>query len=253
MSFLWNELFFRPIYNILIWIISVLPGYSLGWAIVILTLIIRTILYIPTFKSLKAQTSMQEIQPKIQELKKKYKNDSQKLSEETMKLYKEHGVNPCGSCLPILIQMPILIAVFQVLRVKNSVDNAKYLYPFLAGFDFEKVDLSFYWVHNLLDPEKIALPILVGLAQFVSTWLMQKKAAKNKPKKQKNNNGKVNPLEEMEMATKMMTYMLPLMVAWFAYSYPAGLALYWFVSTLFSIAQQYMLQRHKEALQAKKQ
>jgi YidC/Oxa1 family membrane protein insertase len=171
-----------------------------------------------------------------------------------MKLYKEHGVNPCGSCLPILIQMPILIAVFQVLQVKNSIDNAKYLYPFLTGFDFEKIQTSFFWVNDLIEPERIVLPILVGLSQFVSVWLMQRKAAQMKPKKPKTDKkGSVNPMEEMEMATKMMTYVLPFMVAWFAYTYPAGLALYWFVSTLFSILQQFLLQRHKEALQAKKQ
>lgn len=255
MIFIWNEVFFKPIYNILIWIVSMLPGHNLGWAIVILTILIRVLLYIPTYKALRAQTNMQELQPKIQDLRKKYKNDQQKLSEETLKLYKENGVNPCGSCLPIIIQMPILIAVFQVLRIGATSDTSEYLYTFLQNFDYNMVVHSFYWVSDLTVPEKLILPILVGLTQFISMWLMQHHSKKNNLQSQKKSKKKQNipdPAKEMEMATKMMTYVLPFMVAWFAYQYPAGLALYWFVSTLFGIGQQFLLQRRRETLKQEK-
>lgn len=106
----------QPLYNILTLIASVLPTHDLGLAIILLTLLIKTVLLGPTLKSMKAGAKMQEIQPKLKEIQEKYKGNQTKISEETMKLWKEHKVNPFGSCLPILIQMPILFGLFYVIK-----------------------------------------------------------------------------------------------------------------------------------------
>jgi len=257
MSFLWNELFFKPIFNVLILLLTILPGMNLGVAIIALTLIIRTILFFPMRSSLKTQAGMQEIQPKIAELKKKHKDNPQRLSEETMKLYKEHGVNPCGSCLPLLIQMPFLIAVFRVLRLDLSGDVGYLLYPFLSHVDFTQINIHFLWIKDLTESKDIVLALMVGLAQFVSMWLMQanskkmkEKMSKGKPLKKKKNQ---DVPDQMEMMSKSMTYMMPFMIGYFAYTYPPGLGIYWFVSTVFGIVQQYYLNKQRAALMDNKQ
>lgn len=255
MSFLWNELFFKPIFNFLVLLLTILPGFNLGIAIVALTIVIRLILYIPMSSSLKTQAGMQEIQPKINDLKKRHKDNPQKLSEETMKLYKEHGVNPCGSCLPLLIQMPFLIAVFQVLKLNMLEDHTALLYGFFTGIDFSQLNMHFLWVKDLSIAGDIALGVMVGVAQFVSMWLMQisskrikAKMETNKPQKKKKEG---DMPDQMEMMNKTMLYMMPVMIGYFAYSYPAGLGIYWLISTLFGIAQQYFLNKKRETLMVK--
>ncbi len=111
-SWLWATIFYQPIYNALMYLVSVLPSHDLGWAIIILTLLMRTILLIPSHRGLKSQRKMQELQPKLNHLKEKYKDNQQMLTQQTMLLWKEHKVNPLSSCLPLVIQIPILIALY---------------------------------------------------------------------------------------------------------------------------------------------
>lgn len=248
LSLVWNEVFYRPIYNFLIWLVSVVPGHELGLGIIILTIVIRLILLVPTYRSLSHQKSLQELQPKIKALKEKHKDDQQQLAQETMKLYKEHGVNPCGSCLPLIIQMPFLIAVFQVLRSGLDQSSAHLLYPFLSSFDLGVIDVMFFG-RDLTQPEKFVLPLLVTVLTFGSMKLSQARQQK-KVHDITPHGSKKEPktMQEMEIATKMMTYMMPIMIGYFAMQYPAGLALYWTIATLFSVFQQLVLNKRREAL-----
>lgn len=239
---LWDEVLLRPIYNLLLWLTTLMPGHSLGLAIIVLTLLIRVILFFPTYSSLKQQKSLQQLQPKINAARTKYANDQQKQAEEVMKLYKEHGVHPCGSCLPVLIQLPFLYAVFAVLR--NGLDPAytHYLYSSFANFDLSTINTSFLGI-NLTSPDLYILPILTGVTQFISMKLAQvKQKAKVRDITPKDSQ-EPKQMKEMEQATNSMMYLLPLLLAWFARSYPAGLSLYWIFSTLFGIGQQMILNR----------
>lgn len=239
---LWDELLLRPIYNLLLWLTTWMPGHSLGLSIILLTLLIRVVLFFPTYSSLKQQKSLQQLQPKINAVRAKHAQDQQKQAEEVMKLYKEHGVHPCGGCLPVLIQLPFLYAVFAVLRNGLDPSYTHFLYASLANFDLHSINVYFLGL-DLTHPDLYILPILTGVAQFVQMKLAQVKQKAKVHDITPKDSQEPKQMKEMEQATNSMVYMLPLLLAWFARSYPAGLALYWIFSTLFGIGQQIILNR----------
>jgi len=226
-------LFYKPIYNGLIYLTSVMPGYDLGFAIIILTIIIRTILLVPSHKAMLAQKKLQSIQPKLEKIKEKYKNDQQRIATETMAVWKEAKVNPFGSCLPLLLQFPFLIALFYVIKGGLNPDKAHLLYTTYENFQLTDVNVLFLGILNLTKADIIVLPVLVGGLQF-----LQMKLAMNKTPNKSTNN-------EMAMATNMMTYILPIMIGVFTASLPAGVGLYWGASTAYAIVQQIFINRSK--------
>lgn len=229
-SGLWYDFLYRPFYNILVWLITVLPGSSLGLAIIILTLLVRLVLFFPSYKALASQQKMQEMQPKLDALRKKYKDDQQMLAQETMKLWKEHNVNPMGNCLPLLIQFPILLAMFYVVSSGISPATADALYTFQASFDFSVMETHFLGFLELTEKNMIWLPILVGGLQFLQMHLTFSKKTTTAP----------SPLGSSQA---IMQYALPAMIAVFTASVPAGVGLYWGTSTLFAILQQLVINK----------
>lgn len=241
-GYLWGTFFYQPIYNALIYIVSLVPGHNLGLAIILLTLILRLILFIPSQRGLESQRKLQELQPRIKKLQDKYKDNQQKLAQETFALYKEYKVNPFGSCLPLLIQLPILIGLFYVIQTGLNPDNVHLLYAPLQGFDLSLIDSNFLGILNLQQKEVFVLPLIVAALQFgqMKLALTKKKkpeeAAKEKSKKLDKKGPQAG--KEMQMASEMMVYVLPIMIALFTASVPSGVGIYWGTSTLFGIAQQ---------------
>jgi len=232
---LWLEGLYKPIFNTLIFLISILPNYSLGWAIILLTFLIKLILLAPNQKALKAQKQMQKVQPQLDALKKKHKDNPQKLAEETMKIWQKHKVNPMSSCLPMLIQFPVLIALFYV--VKNGLDfiNPQLLYGSLKGFDAFLIEPVFLGLIDLTKINILVLPIIIGLLQFGQMRLTLGKSIKNAPTN-----------SPMPMMNKTMIYFMPLLIAFFTASLPAAVGFYWGASTLFGIGQQLVVNRSKD-------
>ncbi len=228
-------IFYRPIYNALIFLTSIMPRHDLGLAIILLTLIIRTILLIPSQKAMKSQKKMQEIQPRLEEIKKKYKGDQQKIAMETMSIWKEAKVNPMGSCLPILMQFPFLIALFYVIKGGLNPDNTYLLYAQYSSFTLHDISVNFFGILDLTKANLYVLPLVVGGLQF---WQMKLSMAKKAAKKSKDKDGKKPKKNEMAMATNTMTYIMPIMIAVFTASLPAGVGLYWGTSTAYGIVQQ---------------
>jgi YidC/Oxa1 family membrane protein insertase len=189
---------------------------SAGIAVIILTIVFKTILLPLTVKSLRSMSSMQELQPKIKDLQKKYAKDRQKLSAETMKLYQEHGVNPAAGCLPMILQVPIFFGLYFAIRALSSHGGGVWTEPFL-------------WLPNLAkaDPYKI-LPILAGVFQFVQTRMARPA-----------NQGKAADPQQQMMNT-MMGFM-PIMVVVFGWSFASGPVIYWTVSAIYSAVQQYFI------------
>lgn len=228
----WNTLLYQPIFNTLFFFIAKLPGHSLGWAVILLTLIIKLILLVPNHKALKSQKQMHRIQPQLDALRQKYKNDPQRLSQETMALWKKHKVNPMGSCLPMLIQFPILIALFYVVRDGLNVVSPDLFYEPLRYFDASMVNPVFLNIIDLTKRNFIVLPLIVGGLQFVqirmSLGRVQNKSAAN---------------PALPMMNQMMLYVMPLMIAVFTASLPAAVGLYWGTSTLFSMIQQWVINK----------
>ncbi|PIT87101.1 MAG: hypothetical protein COU31_04995 [Candidatus Magasanikbacteria bacterium CG10_big_fil_rev_8_21_14_0_10_40_10] len=221
---------YQPIFNFLVWLYNIIPGQDVGVVIIIITVLIRLALYPMTSKSIKAQRSLQDLQPKMNEIKAKYKDDKQKQTQAIMELYKNNKVNPFGSCLPLLIQLPILIALYKVLQDGlKSTDLSANLYSFVSNPGHLN-PLSFGFI-NLATPN-IVLAVMAGAAQF---WQAKTMIRRQAPKE-----AGVGAKDEnmMAMMNKQMLYFMPAFTVFIGLSLPAGLTLYWFFSTLLMAIQQ---------------
>ncbi len=232
-------------------LLTMLYGFThnYGVAIILLTIFIRLILYPLMQKQMVSMREMQKIQPLMKAVQEKYKNDKERLNKELMALYKEHKVNPMSGCLPLLIQMPILILLFQTLRV------FKYHIP-----NTEIIDGGFLWIANQVEIIKDGLPVIVGglaapeqlislgdgifglsyigILPFLvggSMYIQQKMTSTS------GTTGKDGG--STQQTQKMMTIMMPLMIGFMSFSLPSGLTLYWFTSTLLGIGQQYLINK----------
>ncbi len=253
-GYLWTMLFYQPLFNFLILLIQIVPGKDLGLAIILLTILIRTILLIPSQNALKSQRKLQEIQPKLARVKEQHKENQEMLAMETMKIWKEHKVNPLGSCLPMLIQFPVLIALYYVIRNGLNPDNVYLLYPQLKDFVFENIHTNFLNLMELTKINLFVLPLIVGGLQFLQMKLALIRTS-NVKKTQKNDEKKKvkdkPAADEMEIANKMMIYVMPVMIALFTASTPSGVGLYWAVSTTYGICQQLVVNRQSERSKTK--
>lgn len=228
---LYQTILYIPLFNLLVFFYNMVPGHDLGLAIILLTLATRIILSPFFVQSIKAQRAMQAIQPKLDALKEKYKDSKEKLGPAIMALYKQEKVSPFSSCLPLLIQLPFLIAVYQVFisgLTKNSFDK---LYSFVANpgslnpLAFGFLDLS---------EKSVVIAVLAGLAQF---W-----QSKSMMSQKSNKLGQLTSSNPMANAmTKQMTYFMPVLTVFIGATLPAGLTFYWFLTTLFSALQQVLL------------
>jgi YidC/Oxa1 family membrane protein insertase len=230
--YVYNLIFYQPLFNGLIWLYNNISGHDIGLAILFLTIVIRVILFPLYYQSIKSQKALQEIQPKVEALKKQYANEKEKLAQEMMNLYKNDKVNPFSSCLPLLIQFPFLIAVYQVFRKGLSSQGFEMLYPFVAVP--AHINTMFLGFINLAVPS-LALAVLAGAAQFWQTKMLMA----NKPPliKGKEIEGSKDE-KSMAMINKQMIYFMPIFTVIFGASMPAGLTLYWFTTTLLMALQQ---------------
>jgi len=225
---IWNLIAMQPMINTLI----VLTHYlfnSFGLAIIVLTLIVNGLMFPLTRKQIRASKSMQDLQPRIAELQKKYPKDKEKLAREQMKLFKESGVSPAGCLLPLLIQMPIWIALFQsVMRVlavipENLVGLSPYLYSWPVVFSTLPLNNEFLWLNLAVGDMFLAL--LVG----GTMWVQQKMVM----------TPTVDPRQQTQ--SSIMLWMMPIMFAFLTLSFPSGLALFWVTSNVFRISIQYFV------------
>ncbi|MFA6521864.1 MAG: YidC/Oxa1 family membrane protein insertase [Candidatus Gracilibacteria bacterium] len=241
----WRKTFraalYQPIYNVLVLMISIAPGSDLGFAIILLTILIRLVLLIPSQHAIVSQRKMQELQPKLAEVRKKYAGNQERIAQETMALWKNHKVNPFSSCLPILVQFPVLIALFYVIQNGLNPDNINLVYGPLKNVDLTNVHTNFLGMLELTRMNTFVLPLIVGALQFAQLKLATAIKKKKDEKEPKTDDKK--PGSEMDTANKMMTYVMPVMIAVFTASVPAGVGLYWGISTLFAIGQQVVANR----------
>jgi len=235
---IFNTILYQPLYNLLIWLYDVLPGNDIGLAIIGLTIIIKVVLLPLSQKSIKSQKEMQQLQPKLEALKKKYKNDKQRLSEETMKLYKEQKVNPLSSCLPLLIQLPFLIAVYQVFRTGLANSGLEMLYPFVANPG--SVNPISFGLINLAEPSMV-LAALAAISQFFQARMLP-----TTPQPKKVTAGSKDE-SMMANVNKSMKFAMPLITLIIGMQLPGGLALYWLITTALTVLQQFILFRKKDS------
>lgn len=230
MAQLFNLILYQPIFNALVFLYNIVPGHDIGIAIILLTIVIKLVLYPFSIQAIKSQKALQELQPKLEELKRKYKGQKERLAQEMMLLYKREKVNPLSSCLPLLIQLPFLIAVFQVFRTGLNDESLNLLYPFIENPGHLN-SITF----GIIDLAKVSIPlaILTGAAQFVQTKMLSTKKVPKVP------GSKDEGI--MTAMNKQMLYFMPLLTVFIGTSLPAGLMFYWLVTTILTIIQQYFM------------
>ena len=228
----WDIIAIQPLTNVLITLAHYLFN-SFGLAIIALTLIIRGAMYPLTMKQLRSSKKMQDLQPRLAEVQKKYKNDKERLAQEQMRLYKESGVNPLGCLLPMLVQMPIWIALYQsIFRVlggfpESLIDLSQYLYNWPVNYIAMPVNNQFLWF-DLAKPDPLyILPIIVGGTMWVQQKMTMSVSASADP--------------QQKTQGQIMLWMMPIMFAFMTISFPSGLALYWVASNIISIVMQYFV------------
>ncbi|MEK7116272.1 MAG: YidC/Oxa1 family membrane protein insertase [Patescibacteria group bacterium] len=233
---LFNTFIFQPILNLLIWLYNVLPGNDMGLAIIALTVIVKLVLYPFSAAQIKQQRALQELQPKIDEVRKRLANDKEGQAKELMELYKKEKVNPASSCLPLLIQLPIFIGLFNALRDGLASHSLNLLYPFIAHPG--TINNTLFGIVNLSKPN-IVLAILAGAVQFWQSWQIFRKPSPAAPPPPEVAGSEGAKDESMaSIMNKQMMYVMPLVTVFIGFSFPGGLALYWVVMSLLQVAQQ---------------
>jgi len=236
-TFAYTEFLFRPLFNLLVGITNLLPTHSVGLAIIAVTVLIRILLLPSAIHQARHmhnnQQKMTGLKDKLKEINEKFKDDQTKKAEATMKLYKEAGVNPLGGCLPLLIQLPILIALYRVFLIGLGSDTWHYLYSFVS--DPQSIQMMFFGV-NLGEPS-LLLGIIAGLAQFFQMRYLTSATPPPAP------GGNEDSAKMMASFQKNMMYIFPVMTVFIAMQLPSALALYWLVATVFAIGQQYFIKR----------
>lgn len=235
MSQIFHTIFYEPILNLLVFLYNIIPGHDIGIAIILMTVIIKAILLPLSKQSIKSQKSLQNLQPKIDELKKKYAGNKEELGRAMMQLYKEEKVNPFSSCLPLLIQLPFLWAVFIVFRDGLSNQALNGIYSFIARP--EAINPISLGLVDLSKPN-IVLAVLAGAAQFWQAKMMVTRRPEVKGPGSKDE-------DMMAMMNKQMIYMMPILTVVIGMTFPGGLALYWLVTTILTALQQLYLFKHK--------
>ena len=236
---LFHVALYQPLFNVLVLIYQYLPSHDFGIAIIILTILIRILIYPVMVKSIKSQKIMTELQGRIKEIQKRFKGDKEKQTTEIMALYKREKINPFGMYIPLIIQFIVLIAFYRVVYNGLRPESMKELYRFISNPG--SINPTFLGLIDLSKANFI-IAILAGITQFVQTKMMSPKVKKD--------SGGDKTAQMSEIMQKQMTYFLPLITVVFLVKLPAVIGVYWVVTSIFSIFQQYIIinkEKDKEA------
>jgi YidC/Oxa1 family membrane protein insertase len=238
MATIFHELVYQPIYNILIFIYNIIPGGDFGVAIIVMTILLKVILIPLSKKQIQSQKRMQEIQPELKKIQAKYKDDKERQTKEVMKFYKENKVNPFSGCLPIIVQLIFLIAIYRVIiNISNAglvVDGGD-LYSFVKTPG--EINKIFLGIVDLLKPS-IPIAILAAAAQFWQTKLMMNKQG-SKVDLFRRDKKEINTEPDFsEIMNKQMMILGPALTLFIGIKFAAALSVYWLFSTIFSVIQQ---------------
>jgi YidC/Oxa1 family membrane protein insertase len=251
MTELFSFIVYDPLYNILVYFYDTIALQDFGLAIIATTLVLKGVLYPLSKKQIESQKKMQDIQPKIKEIQKKYKDDKERQAKELMGFYKKNKVNPLGGCLPLVVQLIFLIAIYRILLNISEAEllvNEQILYGFVSNPGH--VDPLFLGMLDLSRPNVI-LAVVTAIAQYWQTKMLMDKHVKQKEEKkkesEKENKKQGNEPDFASMMTKQMLYIGPALTLFIGMTFAAGLMLYWLTSTIFMIVQQkiFLIQEKK--------
>lgn len=240
-SYIWHTFFFDPVYNTLVFFIDVIPGGDVGLAIIATVLLVKTILLPVSIKAAKTQRVMKEIEPKLKEIKEKFKDDRQQQAQEMMVIYKEAGMNPFASIFLIFLQIPIIIALYFSVYSGGGVAlpeiNTDILYSFIITP--AEVTMNFLGMFDITE-RSIWLALAAGATQFIHIHLSMPKLAPKEADAEPN--FKDDFMRNMQL---QMRFVMPILIVVVAYSISAAIALYFVVSNLTMIAQEFWVRKHR--------
>ncbi len=228
---IWNTFFYEPLYNGLIFLTGIVPGGDVGIAVILLTLIVKTALFPVSHKSIRTQVKMRELEPELKKLKEKHKDKTEQ-AKATMELYKKHEVSPFSGCLSIIIQIPVILALYYVF-FKGLGFNHGALYSFVKMPEI--INQNFLGLIDM-HGKNLFLAVLAALSQYVQAKISMPPI----PPAQENASFKDDLARSMQL---QMKYFMPVLVFVFSYSISSAIALYWFVSNLFSIGQELFVKK----------
>lgn len=236
-SKIFHTLFYDPIYNGLIFLVSNFSWMDLGMAVICITIIVKLILFPLTKSSIKTQIKVKEVEPEVNRLKKEYEDDRETQARKIMELYKENEINPFASFLTLLIQLPILFALYFVF-VKGGLPtvDVDILYSFIQVPDV--IDKTTFLGFIDITQKSFILAVLAGVSQFFQIRLVMPEI---KPKKTGTNDFKEDLIRNMQL---QMKYVLPVFIFFIAYSFISALALYWVTSNIFMIGQELYIRKN---------
>lgn len=232
MQTLWDTFLYEPLHNALVFLIGVIPGGDVGLAVIALTIIVKLVLFPLSQKSVVSQIAMKAIEPDIQKIKEEYKDDKQEQAKKTFELYKEKGVNPFSGCLVLIVQLPIIFALYYVFY-RGLTITGEGLYSFVKIP--EVINTNFLGILDVTS-KSIVLAILTGISQF----FQMKYAMPSTPP----SNGEKSFANDFAKSMNFqMKYILPVFIAIVSYTISAAVALYWLTSNLFAIGQEIYVRR----------
>jgi len=229
---MFNTIFYEPIYNALVFLVGITPGGDIGLAIILLTIIIKFILLPLHRKAIVSQIKLKQLEPKINEIKEKYK-DKKEQAAKTFELYKQEKINPLSGCLPIIIQLPIIFALYKVFLNGFDFSSVEHLYSFIKAP--ESININFLGIFDL-SARNLFLAVLAGVTQYFQIDLAVKRnpTVKNDGSMQANIGNMMN---------KQMKYFMPIFVAFISYQISGAIALYWSVNNIFTTIQEVIINR----------
>jgi len=237
---LFNTIIYEPLYNGLIFLLTIIPGADLGLAIIILTIVVKAVLLPLTHKSVQSQAKIKAIDPEVKEVKEKYKENKQEQAKKIMELYQKHGVNPLSGCFSLIIQIPIVMGLFYVFFKGLESFNPEQVYSFLEIP--ENINMMFLGTVSLTE-KSLILALLAGATQYTQIKLSMPAL----PPREKTDK-EISFKDELARGMNtQMRYVLPGIVFFVAYSISAAVALYWTTSNAFSVAHElYVKQKAKK-------
>lgn len=243
MADIFNMIIYKPLYNGFVYLISIVPGHDLGLAIIILTILVKVLLLPLAHRQSRSQAKMKEIEPEMRKIQTKHKDDKQEQARKTMELYKQHGVNPFSGCFLVLLQLPVIIALYWVFLkgLKDGV-NIDLLYTGIAAP--ETIQTVFLGLVDLM-ARSWPLALLAAATQF----FQMKLAMPALPPREAKKSGETDLKEEFSRSMNtQFRYILPGMIFVLAYSIPAAVSLYWSTSNLFSIVHELFVKKEARKL-----
>ncbi len=231
---------YQPLFNLLIFFAWITPDHNVGWAIVLLTLLVRLLLAPLNAGMIRSQKALQALQPEIDRIRADFKDDQQAQSRAMLELYQARKINPFGSCLLLLVQLPVLWILYQVFTVGLDTSHFALLYPFVPRPD----QLVTAWLGIELTKPSLILGVLAGLAQFLQSRQL---LGNQPPRRSTSSAGQATPKDPAADTTAAVAqqsiYLFPILTVFLSLRFPAALTLYWFITTVAMGFQQWWLTR----------